>query len=342
MRVEEFDYNLPPELIAQYPVEPRDASRMMVLDRSRRTIEHRIFREIVEILDDSYILVLNDTRVIPARLFGIKEGTGAKVEVFLSRKLEDDLWECLAKPAKRLKKGTVIVFDEVLRGKVEEVESEGKRIIKFYPPEELKRRLPKIGQVPLPPYIRRAPTPMDAERYQTVFARKNGSVAAPTAGLHFTERVLKALKEKGVEIVYVTLNVGLGTFKPVKVEKVEEHRMEEEYIEVSEEAAERINRAKREGKKLLACGTTVVRALESVADQAGVVKPFSGWTSLFIYPGYKFKVVDALLTNFHLPRSTLLMLVCAFAGKEFIMEAYNEAVRMGYRFYSYGDCMLIL
>ena len=341
MKVEEFDYHLPPELIAQYPAEPRDSSRMMVLDRKTKSIEHRIFREIVDILDDSFVLVLNDTRVIPARLFGKKE-TGAEVEIFLSKKLEEDLWECLSRPAKRLKAGTTVHLGGGLIGRVEEVLPEGKRIIRFFPPGALKERLPKVGQVPLPPYIKRPPTDKDLFRYQTVFARKNGSVAAPTAGLHFTERVLNALKEKGVEILYVTLHVGLGTFKPVKVDEVEKHRMESEFFEIPKDVAEAINRAKREGKRILACGTTVVRTLESAADEQGLVKASSGWTDLFIYPGYRFKVVDALLTNFHLPRSTLIMLVCAFAGKDFVLEAYRIAVEKRYRFYSYGDCMLIL
>ncbi|BAT71927.1 S-adenosylmethionine:tRNA ribosyltransferase-isomerase [Thermosulfidibacter takaii ABI70S6] len=341
MKVQEFDYPLPEDLIAQYPVEPRDASRMMVLYRNEKRIKHRIFREIVDILDDSYVLILNNTKVIPARLLGQKE-TGAKIEVFLSKRLENDVWECLARPAKRLKVGTRIDFGQGLFGVVEEVKEEGKRIIRFFPEGLLSERLPKIGQVPLPPYIRRSPTHRDLFRYQTVFAEKNGSIAAPTAGLHFTKEVLEALKSKGVEIVYVTLHVGLGTFRPVKVENVEDHRMDEEYFEISKEAADKINRAKEKGKKILACGTTVVRTLETASDERGLVKATSGWTNLFIYPGYKFKVIDALLTNFHLPRSTLLMLVCAFAGKDFVMEAYNEAIKERYRFYSYGDCMLIL
>ena len=340
MRVEEFDYNLPEELIAQYPVEPRDASRMMVLHRDSKRIEHRIFRDIVDVLDERYVVVLNDTKVIPARLIGVK-ATGAKVEVFLSKRLDGDVWECLARPAKRLKKGVEVDFGEGLRGVVEEVGEEGKRIIRFLPPGALNRVLPRVGKVPLPPYIRREPARDDVYRYQTVFARKEGSVAAPTAGLHFTPGVLEGLRNKGVEIVYVTLHVGLGTFRPVKVDEVEKHKMEEEFFEISEGAAKAINRAKSEGKRILACGTTVVRALESAAKD-GEVLPGARWTDLFIYPGYKFKVVDALLTNFHLPRSTLLMLVCAFAGKDFVMEAYREAVRCRYRFYSYGDCMLIL
>ncbi len=342
MRVEEFDYPLPEELIAQYPVEPRDASRMMVLYRDSKRIEHRIFREIVDILDDSYLLVLNDTKVIPARLRGVKHETGAKVEVFLSRCLEQDVWECLAKPAKRLKPGVVVDFGEGLKGRVVEIGEDGKRVVRFFPEGALDEKLHRIGEVPLPPYIRRSPDESDVERYQTVFAKKEGSVAAPTAGLHFTDRVLDALRARGVEIVYVTLHVGLGTFKPVKAEVVEEHKMEDEFFEVTEDVAAAINRAKGEGRKVLACGTTVVRTLESAADETGNVMPVSGWTSLFIYPGYRFKVVDALLTNFHLPRSTLIMLVCAFAGKDFVMEAYSEAVKEGYRFYSYGDCMLIL
>lgn len=341
MRLQEFDYPLPEELIARFPAEKRELSRMMVLRRSDKAIEHRIFREIVDILDENYVLVLNNTKVIPARLFGKKE-TGAKVEVFLTKKIAEDVWECLTKPAKRLKEKAKILFPGKLEGRVTEVKSEGKRVIAFSPPGRLKEVLQTMGQIPLPPYIKRAPQKIDYERYQTVFAQKEGSVAAPTAGLHFTEEILNQLREKGVKICYITLHVGLGTFKPVSVEEITKHKMEEEYFEISESTADIINSAKKGGKKVLACGTTVTRALETAASDKGTIKAASGWTSLFIYPGYKFKVVDALLTNFHLPKSTLLMLVCAFAGRNFIMEAYNEAVRKKYRFYSYGDCMLIL
>ncbi len=310
---------------------------MMVLHRDTKRIEHRVFREIAHILDDSYVLVLNNTRVIPARLKGRKE-TGAKVELLLVRRVDEDQWECMVRPAKRLKKGAKVLLDSSLTGTIEEELEEGRRIVRFQPPGELDKRLNQIGEVPLPPYIEREATPYDRERYQTVFALKNGSVAAPTAGLHFTEDTLRRLKDRGVEILYVTLHVGPGTFKPVKTEHVEEHRMDAEYYEIPEDVVDRLLSAKAEGKKILACGTTVVRTLESFA-QTGKTR---GWTDLFIYPGYNFRMVDALLTNFHLPKSTLIMLVCAFAGKDFIMEAYNEAIKRRYRFYSYGDCMLIL
>jgi len=339
--VEEFDYQLPEELIAKYPPERREASRMMVLRRDTQEIEHRYFWEITKLIDENYLLVLNDTRVIPARLFGRKE-TGANVEVLLSKRLSEDLWECITRPARRLKKGTKIIFTDILYGIVEDVLTEGKRVIRFFPEGGLLKHLQAIGEIPLPPYIKRSPERVDYERYQTVFAKKNGSIAAPTAGLHFTPEILEALKRRGVEIRFITLHVGLGTFKPVKSERVENHKMEEEFFEIPQETAEAINIAKAEGRKILACGTTVTRALESAAREKGRVEAISGWTNLFIYPGYEFKVVDALLTNFPLPKSTLLMLVCAFAGREFVMRAYHEAIKRRYRFYSYGDCMLIL
>ena len=339
--MEEFDYQLPEELIAKYPPERREASRMMVLRRDTQEIEHRYFWEITKLIDENYLLVLNDTRVIPARLFGRKE-TGANVEVLLSKRLSEDLWECITRPARRLKKGTKIIFTDILYGIVEDVLTEGKRVIRFFPEGGLLKHLQAIGEIPLPPYIKRSPERVDYERYQTVFAKKNGSIAAPTAGLHFTPEILEALKRRGVEIRFITLHVGLGTFKPVKSERVENHKMEEEFFEILQETAEAINIAKAEGRKILACGTTVTRALESAAREKGRVEAISGWTNLFIYPGYEFKVVDALLTNFPLPKSTLLMLVCAFAGREFVMRAYHEAIKRRYRFYSYGDCMLIL
>ncbi len=341
MKLKDFDYPLPEELIAYYPAEKRELSKMMVLYKEEKRIEHRIFKEIVNILDENYVLVLNDTKVIPARLLGKKE-TGAKIEVFLTKEIDEDVWECLTKPAKRLKEKSKILFPGNLQGEVIKVKKGGKRIIAFYPTGKLKEALQVIGQIPLPPYIKRPPKKIDYERYQTVFAKKEGSVAAPTAGLHFTEDILRALKDKGVIICYITLHVGPGTFKPVTVEDITKYKMEEEYFEISEETAKIINSAKIEGKKILACGTTVTRALESAATKKGTVRSLSGWTSLFIYPGYKFKIINALLTNFHLPKSTLLMLVCAFAGRDFIMRAYHEAIRKKYRFYSYGDCMLII
>ncbi len=341
MQLEDFDYPLPEDLIALYPSEKREKSRMMVLNREKKTIEHRHFEEIVDILDENFVLVLNDTKVIPARIYGRKP-TGAKIEVLLTKKIEEDIWECIARPAKRLKKGSEIIFPSDLKGEVLEILEDGKRIISFSPSGKLKEVLQAIGQIPLPPYIKRKPEKRDYERYQTVFAQREGSVAAPTAGLHFTNDIIQRLKNKGVEICYITLHIGLGTFKPVKTKDIKKHKMEEEYFEIPEETAEIINKAKEKNKKILACGTTVTRALESAACKKNEIKATSGWTSLFIYPGYQFKIVDSLLTNFHLPKSTLLMLVCAFAGREFIMRAYNEAIKKKYRFYSYGDCMLIL
>lgn len=340
MRVEDFDFYLPKELIAQYPLESRDSSRMMVIDRKTGTISHRIFMEIVDILDDSYVIVLNNTRVIPARIYGKIEDRD--VEILLIREVKEDTWECFTKPAKRFKKGVKITFSNELSAIVEDTLGEGRRLIKFQPEGLIKREIERIGKIPLPPYIKRTPLDMDRERYQTVFAKIPGSVAAPTAGLHFTERVLKGLKNKGIEILEVTLHVGPGTFKPLREGEVETQKIEEEYFEVPDVTAERIKLAKDSGKKILAVGTTVVRTLESAFDEKGNIIKKAGFTDLFIYPGYKFKIVDCLLTNFHLPKSSLLLLVCAFMGKELTFKAYDIAVKERYRFYSYGDCMLIL
>ena len=338
IRAEDFDYALPPDRIAQHPVEPRDHAGLMVLHRDSGKLEHRRFYEVVDYLRRGDVLVINETRVFPARLVG-KRPSGGKVELLLVRPLGRDTWEALAKPGRKVRPGERLLFGEgKLTGEVVERTEDGKRVVRFSGDIETLRNL---GQVPLPPYIRRSPIPEDRERYQTVYARVEGSVAAPTAGLHFTEELLERLREKGVEVVPIVLHVGPGTFRPVRGE-VSEHRMEAEYYEVSPRAAEVVNLARGKGGRVVAVGTTSVRTLETVADEEGRVRPGSGWTELFIYPPYRFRVVDALITNFHLPRSTLLMLVAAFAGRERVLEAYREAVRLGYRFYSYGDAMLII
>ena len=339
MKVSEFDYNLPKELIAKYPATPRDSSRLLVLDRGSGKVEHRVFRDIVYYIGRGDVLVLNDAKVIPARLLGLLD-TGGKVEVFLVRRLERNVWEVLSKPARKMRVGRFVSFGEGLECKVIDFLGEGKRVVRFAG-ENTEEKIWEIGKVPLPPYIEREEIAEDRERYQTVFARREGAVAAPTAGLHFTEELLGRLREKGAVVKFLTLYVGLGTFRPVKVESVEEHRMESEAYAIPEDTAEAVNAAKHEGRRVIATGTTVTRALESAFGRDGV-KPGEGITDLFIYPGYNFKVVDALITNFHLPRSTLLMLVCAFAGKERVLNAYREAVEKGYRFYSFGDAMLIL
>lgn len=343
MRPEEFNYYLPPELIAQYPIEPRDHSKMMVVRKSTGEIEHRIFYEIVDILDSNYVLVVNDSKVIPARLYGKLQESGKEVEVLLVRELEEDLWECLVRPAKKFIVGSKVFFGNSLSATVIRALTEGRRILAFDPKGILKKELDKVGVMPLPPYIKRLPNEEDKTRYQTVYAEKPGSIAAPTAGLHFTERVLNGLREKGVRILRVTLHVGPGTFRPLKKgEDVEKQRLDPEYFEILEETAQEIKKAKREGKIILAVGTTTTRALESAYDSDWKAIKRSGFTDLFIRPGYKFKIVDALLTNFHLPGSSLIMLVAALLGKELTLKAYEIAVRERYRFYSYGDCMLII
>jgi len=344
VKTEEFNYYLPEELIAQKPLEERDRSRMMVLNRENQTIDHRTFSDFPDIIPEDAMIVLNNTKVFPARLILTKSETGAKIEVFLLKQLngEATLWKCMVKPSKRVKKGTVLQFENGKRVIVEEKFDEGIHTVLFdfeNPFEEIF----KYGKTPLPPYIKRnVEKDFDPIRYQTVFAEKTGAVAAPTAGFHFTERVLKKLEEKGVPVKKITLYVGLGTFKPVSAEIVEEHKMDSEHYEIPEDTAQFINDWKSKGKKVLAVGTTVVRTLEGCFKKHGKVIPVSEETDIFIYPPYKFGVVDYLLTNFHLPKSTLIMLVSAFAGKDFVFKAYNEAVRERYRFYSYGDCMLIL
>jgi len=341
LNVSEFDFYLPEALIAQHPVEPRDASRLMVLNRDSGGIEHHRFRDLVSLLKEGDVLVLNNTRVIPARLIGEKEGTEGKIEVLILKRLELDVWEALVKPGKRLKVGQKVHFGQgILVGELLEILENGNRRIHFTYSGVFETILDTLGQMPLPPYITAQLD--DQERYQTVYAKERGSVAAPTAGLHFTPELLGELQTKGVEIVEILLHVGLGTFRPVKVEDIRDHHMHSEYYRINLEAAEQINRAKREGRRVIAVGTTAARTLESVGDDQGRVSPGDGWTDIFIYPGYSFKVVDALLTNFHFPKSTLVMLVSALAGRELILKAYEIAVVERYRFFSFGDAMLIL
>lgn len=347
MLVSEFDYELPEGLIAQYPSEKRENSRMMVLDKSARTISHKHFYDIVDLINDDCVLILNDTKVIPARLYGEKEETGAKIEVFLLKERENQDWEVLIKPSKRVKTGTIIKISPKLSVVVKnELEDDGKWLVHLDYNGNIYQILQEVGNIPLPPYIERKMTSdelkkLDFERYQTVYALNEGSVAAPTAGLHFTKEILNKLKSKGVEIGYVTLNVGLGTFRPVKCDNVLDHKMDSETFEIPAETAELINRAKKNGKKIVAVGTTTVRTLETAYKIYGEIKECQNSSTLFIYPPYEFKVVDNLITNFHLPKSTLLMLVSALMGKDFIFEAYNEAIKEKYRFYSYGDCMYL-
>ena len=344
MDVSLYDYHLPKELIAQTPAEKRDASRLMVVDRKTSQIRHAKFTNILDYLNPGDVLVLNDSRVRPARLIGVKEETGAKIELLLLNPLGNDRWEALVRPAKRVKQGTVIQFGEGRLKAVaqEQTEVAGGRVFQLqYEGEDLEKLFEQLGQMPLPPYIHEQLD--DPERYQTVFSRVVGSAAAPTAGLHFTEELLAAIREKGVKVVFITLHVGLGTFRPVTVKRIEDHRMHAEYYELSEETAQEINAAKKRGNKVFAVGTTCVRTLETVYRKLnGEIKKDQGWTDIFIYPGFQFGVVDGLLTNFHLPQSTLLMLVSAFASRELILSAYEEAVRKQYRFFSFGDAMLIL
>ena len=341
MKTSDFFYELPQELIAQTPVEPRNASRLMVLNKENGAVEHRIFKDLTDYLNEGDCLILNDTRVIPARIFGIKKDTGAVVEFLLLKQLENNCWECLCKPGKRAKTGTEFVFAEGLVDcTVTDVTDDGNRIISFNcDRKEIYNILDKIGKMPLPPYI--TEELKNGERYQTVYSKELGSAAAPTAGLHFTKEMLNEIKAKGVNIGYVTLHVGLGTFRPVKVDDVEEHKMHSEHYQLSKETAELINKTKQSGKRVISVGTTSTRTLESVATKYGCIKEDEGDTSIFIYPGYKFKCIDALITNFHLPESTLIMLVSAFAGYDNVMNAYKTAVKEKYRFFSFGDAMFI-
>lgn len=342
MNLHDFYYDLPEELIAQDPLKDRASSRLMVLDKNTGEIEHKIFHDIIDYLNPGDCLVINDTKVIPARLIGEKEGTGAAIEVLLLKRREDSesTWEVLVKPGKKAKIGTRISFGNgKLVGEVVDIVDEGNRVIKFEFDGIFEEILDELGQMPLPPYITHKLE--DKNRYQTVYAKHEGSAAAPTAGLHFTTELLEKIKEKGINIARVTLHVGLGTFRPVKVENVLEHHMHSEFYMVSKEAADIINNTKKNGGRIIAVGTTSTRTLESVADENGFVKECSGWTQIFIYPGYKFKAIDALITNFHLPESTLVMLVSALAGRENILHAYEVAVEDKYRFFSFGDAMFI-
>ena len=340
MDVKDFYFYLPEELIAQHPLEKRDTSRLMVLDKESGEITHRTFHDIIEYLNKGDTLVLNNTRVMPARLIGEKEKTGGKIEFLLLKRIEGDKWECLAKPGKSAREGRRFSFGEgKLKAEVVEVLENGNRIVEFYYKGIFEEVLDSLGEMPLPPYIHERLE--DKERYQTVYSKENGSAAAPTAGLHFTKELLEQIKEKGVKIVYLTLHVGLGTFRPVKVEKIEEHEMHSEFYILSKESADIINETKKRGNKVISVGTTSTRTLETIGDENGFVKEQSGWTNIFIYPGYKFKVVDRLITNFHLPESTLIMLVSTLAGKEHTMKAYEEAVKEKYRFFSFGDAMFI-
>lgn len=340
MKTSDFYYDLPKELIAQTPVEPRDSSRLMLLDRNTGEIDHKHFYDIIDSLNPGDLLVANDSRVLPARIYGIKDETGARVEFLLLRQITGNRWEALCKPGKKAKEGTSFTFgDGLLKATVAEVKDDGNRIVDFECDENFFSTLDKIGQMPLPPYI--TEELKDKERYQTVYSHELGSAAAPTAGLHFTKELMQRIKDKGVNISYVTLHVGLGTFRPVKVDDVTNHKMHSEHYEIPEETARLINETKKNGGRVIAVGTTSCRTLESVATFYGEIKPCEGFTDIFIYPGYEFKVLDGLITNFHLPESTLIMLVSAFAGYDNVMNAYKTAVEEKYRFFSFGDAMFI-
>ena len=340
MKVTDYYFDLPQEQIAQDPLEDRSSSRLLVLDKETGEYSHHVFREITEFLKPGDCLVLNNTKVIPARLFGEKEGTQAKIEILLLKRKENDVWETLVKPGKKAKVGTKIIFGGgLLVGEVIDIVEEGNRLIQFTYEGIFEEILDQLGQMPLPPYITHQLK--DKNRYQTVYAKYDGSAAAPTAGLHFTPELLQQVKDKGVDIAEVTLHVGLGTFRPVKVDNILEHHMHSEFYMVTQEAADKINNAKKSGHRVICVGTTSCRTIESAADENGMLKESSGWTEIFIYPGYQFKVLDCLITNFHLPESTLLMLVSALAGREHVLAAYEEAVKEGYRFFSFGDAMFI-
>ena len=340
MDVKDFYYDLPQELIAQDPLEDRSSSRLMVLDKITGEVEHRHFKDITEYLRPGDCLVINNTKVIPARLYGVKEGTEAKIEILLLKRKENDIWETLVKPGKKCKIGTKIVFGEgILTGEVVDIVEEGNRLIQFHYEGIFEEILDRLGQMPLPPYITHQL--QDKNRYQTVYAKYDGSAAAPTAGLHFTPELLQQVRDMGVEIAEVTLHVGLGTFRPVKETDVLKHHMHSEFYKIEQSEADKINKAKKEGHRVIAVGTTSTRTLESAADENGFLTEKSGWTEIFIYPGYQFKVIDSLITNFHLPESTLVMLVSALAGREHVLAAYEEAVNEKYRFFSFGDAMLI-
>ena len=340
MKTSDFKFDLPQELIAQDPLEDRASSRLLLLDKTTGQIAHHIFHDIGQYLNFGDCLVLNNTKVIPARLLGVKEDTGAGVEVLLLKRNEDDIWETLVKPGKKLRPGAKLVFGEgLLHAEVLEIVEEGNRLVKFYYNGIFEEVLDKLGEMPLPPYITHKLK--DKNRYQTVYAKYEGSAAAPTAGLHFTKELLAQLEEKGIDIAYVTLHVGLGTFRPVKVEEITEHHMHSEYYQITKESADKINKAKKNGKRVICVGTTSCRTIESAADENGNLEECCDNTEIFIYPGYKFKVLDGLITNFHLPESTLVMLVSALAGREHVLNAYMEAINEKYRFFSFGDAMFI-
>ena len=340
MRTSDFDYNLPEELIAQTPIEKRDFSRLMVVDRNTKEIEHKHFYDLIDYLKEGDTLVLNNSRVFHARLFGIKEETGAKIETFVLKPLSNNMFEVMIKPAKRLKNGTIVKFDDNLSMQVVEKYDEGLAKVKFFGCDNVFSYIDKIGTVPLPPYIKEKLD--DDDRYQTVYSKDKGSAAAPTAGLHFTKELLEKIKDKGINVCYVTLHVGLGTFRPVKEDDITNHKMHSEFFIISEETAKIINDTKKRGKDIFAVGTTTVRTLESCYQKYGDIRPVSMNTDIFIYPGFEFKVIDHLITNFHLPKSTLLMLISAFYNKDDILKAYEEAIKERYRFFSFGDAMLII
>ncbi len=342
MKLSDFKYTLPESLIAQYPAERRDESRLMVLNREDESIQDQVFADVINYLNEGDCLVVNETRVFPARLMGTKDKTDAKVEIFLLRQLEQGLWEVLVKPARKVRVGNRLTIGGELECDVIDNTVSGGRVVRFNYNGDFFEVVDRIGQSPLPPYVNRDPEPLDKERYQTVFARVRGAVAAPTAGLHFTEELLDKIRKKGVKVVPIVLHLGLGSFRPVMVEDLSRHKMDSEYYEIPPEAAEAINETMRNGGKVTAVGTSTVRALETEVTVEGWVKPGRGWTDKFIYPPYEFRIVDRLITNFHLPASTLLMLVCAFAGRDFVFKAYQRAIKEKYRFYSYGDAMLIL
>lgn len=345
MNINEFDYHLPPELIAQKPADKRDASRLLVVHRDTGKIEHRHFYDVLEYLQPGDCLVLNNSKVLPARIFGVKEATGAKIEFLLTKRLDGDRWETMVRPGKRLKPGDIVSFSEDFKARIVDYGQDGTRIAEFLYDGIFMERLEELGKMPLPPYIERESDQEDKERYQTVYCKEEGSVAAPTAGLHFTEELLAKAEQKGVGIAYVTLHVGIGTFRPVKCENIEDHHMHFEEYEISRESAEKINAAKAAGGRVISVGTTSTRTLESAAVEENgryVVKEGAGSTGIFIYPGYEFKMIDSLITNFHLPKSTLLMLISALYDREKILSVYDMAVKEKYRFFSYGDAMLIL
>jgi len=340
VKVSDFDFYLPEELIAQHPIEKRDEARLMVLDKQSGNIGHKVFRDVVDYLNEGDCLVLNDTRVLPARLFGVKEGSGGKMEFLLLKRKEKDLWETLVKPGKRAQIGSRFIFGNgELKAQVVDLGEEGSRIVRFEYDGIFEEVLDRLGQMPLPPYIKEKLE--DKEMYQTVYSKERGSAAAPTAGLHFTEELLKKIEDKGVKLAFLTLHVGLGTFRPMKVDNIDEHVMHSEYYSLSKESADTINSCKENGKRVIAVGTTSTRTLETIGGEDSRVREQSGWTDIFIYPGYKFRIVDALITNFHLPKSTLLMLVSALSSREFIMHAYETAVKEKYRFFSFGDAIFI-